>query len=50
MARTIIEQVRSEMADTLVANRYGGGSATKEELLEKIIRWRSELESAEGNA
>ena len=44
MARTTLENVRSEMADTLVANRYGGGSDTKKSLLEKIVKWRSELE------
>ena len=49
MPRTTIEQVRQEMADVLVANRYGGGNSTKKELLDKIVRWRSELESAEGN-
>ena len=44
MARTTLEIVRQEMADVITANRYGGGTATKKDLLEKISHWRSELQ------
>jgi len=41
-----IETVRSEMERVLTENRYGGGSASKSDLLALIADWRSRLVDA----